>query len=112
MVRRSDAIVLPIYLDTEKEGVGRYRMPPGAYALARKQLDQLAADSGNVVYRARKVKDLEGVYARAIHDLSTVYSIGYRPTTRVRDGSWRAVTIQLIGHPDLAARSKRGYYAK
>jgi Ca-activated chloride channel homolog len=112
IVRRSDAIVLPIYLDTEKEGVSRYRMPPSAYALARQQLDQLAAESGNVVYRARKIKDLEGVYARVIHGLSTVYSIGYRPTNHVRDGSWRAVTVQLVGHSDLALRSKRGYYAK
>jgi VWFA-related protein len=112
IVRRSDAIVLPIYLDTEKEGVIRYRMPPSAYALARQQLDQLAAESGNVVYRARKIKDLEGVYPRVIQSLSTVYSIGYRPTNHVRDGSWRAVTVQLVGHSNLAVRSKRGYYAK
>lgn len=112
VVRRTDAIVLPIYLDTEKEGVSHHRMPASAYALARQHLDQLAAESGNVVYRARKVKDLEGVYARAIHDLSTVYSLGYRSTNRLRDGAWRPVTVQIFGHPDLAVRSKKGYYAK
>jgi VWFA-related protein len=110
--RRSDTIVLPIYLDTEKEGVRQHRMLASAYGLARQQLDQLAAESGNVVYRARKVKDLEGVYTRIMHDLSTVYSIGYIPTTRLRDGLWRTVTVQLIGHPGLVVRSKRGYYAK
>ncbi len=112
IVRRSDTIVLPIYLDTEKEGVRQHRMLATAYGLARQQLDQLAAESGNVVYRARKVKDLEGVYTRIMHDLSTVYSIGYIPTIRVRDGLWRTVTVQLIGHSDLVVRSKRGYYAK
>lgn len=112
VVRRSDSIVLPIYLDTEKEAVGRHRLPASAYAVARQQLNQLAAEGGNTVYRARRVKDLDGVYARAIHDLSTVYSIGYRPTTRLRDGSWRIVRVQLVAHPDLVVHSKRGYYAK
>jgi VWFA-related protein len=112
IVRHSDTIVLPIYLDTEKEGVRQHRMLASAYGLARQQLDQLAAESGNVVYRARKVKDLEDVYTRIMHDLSTVYSIGYIPTIRVRDGLWRTVTVQLIGHSDLVVRSKRGYYAK
>ena len=111
IVRRSDTIVLPIYLDTEKES-NRRSTPPSAYALARQQLAMLAAESGNVVYQARKVKDLEGVYPQVIRDLSTVYSIGYRPTNRARDGSWRAVTVQLIAYPDLVVRAKHGYYGK
>jgi len=111
IVRRSDAIVLPIYLDTEKEA-NQHGTPASAYALARQQLVMLASESGNVVYQARKLKDLEGAYDQVIRDLSTVYSIGYRPETRQRDGAWRAVTVELIGHPELAPRSKRGYYAK
>jgi Ca-activated chloride channel homolog len=110
-VRRSDTIVLPIYLDTVKEG--RHNgTPASAYALAQQQLSELAAESGNSVYQARKVEDLNGVYAQVIRDLSTVYSIGYRPANRVRDGSWRAVAVQLVGRPDLVVRARRGYYAK
>ena len=90
--------MLPIYLDTEKEQDKR-GMLNEAYAMARQQLAMLAAESGNVIYQARKVKDLEGVYQQVIRDLSTVYSIGYRPGNLVRDGSWRAVTVQLVGHP-------------
>lgn len=111
IVRRSDTIVLPIYLDTEKEANPR-STPPSAYALARQQLAMLAAESGNLVYQARKIKDLEGVYPQVIRDLSTVYSIGYRPTDRAHDGSWRAVTVQLVGHPDLVVRARHGYYGK
>jgi hypothetical protein len=65
-----------------------------------------------VIYRARKVKDLEGVYQQVMRDLGTVYSIGYRPENLVREGSWRAVTVQLIGHSELAVRARRGYYTK
>jgi VWFA-related protein len=80
--------------------------------LARKYLNHLADDTGTVMYRARKVKDLDGVYEQVIRDLSMVYSIGYRPTNRARDGAWRTVSVQLVSRPDLAARSKRGYFAK
>ena len=111
IVQRSDSIVLPIYLDTEKDQDRRGNLK-GAYAMARQQLVTLAAETGNEIYRARKVKDLEGVYQQVIRDLSTVYSIGYRPANLVRDGSWREVTVQLTGHPELAVRSKRGYYGK
>ncbi len=111
IVQRSDAIVLPIYLDTEKEAYKLNNLKD-AYALARQQLAMLAAESGNTIYQARKVKDLEGVYERVMRDLSTVYSIGYRPANPVRNGSWRGITVQLVGHPELAVRAKRGYYGK
>ena len=111
IVQAADTIVLPIYLDTEREQDKR-GMITEAYAMARQQLGMLAAESGNEIYRAAKVKDLEGVYEQVIRDLSTVYSIGYRPGNRVRDGSWRAVTVQLPEHRELAVRAKRGYYAK
>jgi VWFA-related protein len=109
VVQRWDTIVLPIYLDTEKETPGT---PKEAYAMARQQLAMLAAESGNEIYRARKLKDLEGVYKKVMDDLSRVYSIGYRPANRTRDGSWRAVKVELVGHPELLVRAKRGYYGK
>lgn len=112
IVQRSDAVVLPIYLDTEKKEYDKLSGLRDAYAMARQQLVMLAAESGNVIYQARKVKDLEGVYEQVIRDLSTVYSIGYRPANRVRDGSWRGITVQLLGHPELAVRAKHGYYGK
>ena len=112
IVRRSESIVLPIYLDTEREMVEQHRSYSEAYSYARQQLAQLAAESGQILYRARKLEDLKGVYEQVIGDLATVYSIGYHPTNKQRDGSWRTVTVQLPGRPFLATRTKRGYYAK
>jgi len=108
-VRRLNTIVVPVYLDTEKES-NPQSTPPLAYAMARDQLVSLALESGNVIYRAARLSDLEKVYAQVIHDLSTVYSIGYRPANRLRDGAWHTVTLQLIDHPELEVRTKRGYY--
>ena len=109
MVRRSDTIVLPIDLDTERES-NWHGTPPAAYAIAREQLALLASESGNQVYQARKLKDLKGVYQHVIRDLSTVYSIGYRPATRKHDGAWHAVTVQLPGRDDFGVRARRGYF--
>ena len=110
VVKHSNSLVLPIYLDTEKEA-NYASTPRSAYAMARQQLVTLAIESGNLIYQARKLKDLENVYPQVMRDLSTVYSIGYRPTHRARDGSWRDVTVQLIGHSELAVRTRQGYYA-
>jgi Ca-activated chloride channel family protein len=111
-VRNSESIVFPIYLDTEKEDVKNFHMPRAAYAQAREQLAGLGSACGTTVYRAEKLKDLDQVYARVIRDLSTVYSIGYRPSNRALDGKWRSVQVQLVSRPNLQARTKRGYYAK
>lgn len=107
--RRSDTIILPIYLETERDK-GARGTPPSAFAIAREQLATLAEEGGNPLYRARKVKDLDGVYEQVIRDLGTVYSIGYRPSNRGREGLWHKVNVRVIGHTDLALRAKRGYY--
>lgn len=114
IVGKSDAIVLPIYLDTEAQMVREHRWfgVENTFVIARQQLALLAAESGSLLYRARKLEDLKGVYEQVIRDLGTVYSIGYNPTNKQRDGSWRAITVQLANRPDLAARTRRGYFAK
>lgn len=111
-VRQSEAIVLPIYLDTEREMVEQYRATERTYLIARQQLAQLATESGSIVYQARQVEDLKGVYEQVIRDLGTVYSLSYRPSKQVRDGAWRTVSVRLVARSELATRTKRGYFAK
>jgi VWFA-related protein len=112
MVRSSESIVIPIYLDTEREMVKQKRATANAYTLAQQQLSELAEESGSLLYRARKVEDLRGIYEQVIRDLGMIYSIGYQPKNKQHDGSWRSISVQLVNRPDLSARSKRGYYAK
>ena len=111
-IRNSESIIFPIYLDTEEENVKRYHVPRAAYAEAREQLGQIATVCGTNLYRAAKLKDLDTVYAQVVRDLTTVYSIGYRPSNKSLDGKWRSVEVQLLNRPELFARTKRGYYAK
>jgi len=111
-IRNSETIVFPIYLDTEAENVKKHHYPPGAYAMAREQLALISAACATPMYRAAKLSDLDKVYAQVVQDLSTVYSIGYRPSNKSLDGKWRSVEVRLVERPDLLARTKRGYYAK
>lgn len=104
-VRRSDALIIPIYLDTGDYFSNRH------VENARKTLELLAEESGGLFYKARKIEDLKGVYAQVIEDLGKVYSLGYKPTNEKRDGSWRAVKIEIPNQPDLKARARPGYYA-
>lgn len=110
-IRDSETIVFPIYLHTEEENVKEHRVPRAAYALAREQLGKMANVCGTPMYRAEKLNDLDKVYEQVVRDLSTVYSIGYRPSNKTLDGKWRSVEVQ-VQRPDLLARTKRGYYAK
>lgn len=111
-IRNSESIIFPIYLDSEEENVKRYHVPRAAYAQAREQLGQIASICGTTLYRAAKLKDLDALYTQVVRDLSTVYSIGYRPSNKSLDGKWRTVEVRLTNRPDLFARTKRGYYAK
>ena len=111
-IRNSETIVFPIYLDTENENRNRHDMLPVTYAMAREQLAQIANTCGTPMYKAARLSDLDQVYAQVVRDLSTVYSIGYRPTNKALDGKWRSVEVRLATRTDLFARTKRGYFAK
>lgn len=111
-IRNSETMIFPIYLNTEEENVKNYHVPRAAYAMAREQLALIATTCGTTLYKAGKLQDLDQVYGQVIRDVSTVYSIGYRPSNRRLDGKWRAVDVELPQRPELLARTKRGYFAK
>lgn len=106
-VRKSDAVVIPIYLDTE----GSDNSPPRTYENARATLRKLADESGGLYYKAKKIEDLNGVYEKVLNDLGKVYSVGYEPSDEKRDGRWRTVKITIPTQPNLVVHTKPGYYA-
>jgi Ca-activated chloride channel family protein len=107
-VRQDNTLIIPIYLDTE----GHDSISHTVYDYARKTLAMLAEESGGLYYKARKIEELNSVYKQVIEDLGKIYSVGYRPTNAKRDGSWRAVKIQILNRPELVPRVRPGYYSK
>lgn len=111
-VREMDGVLYSLWLKTETEysSLSVLDVQPETFDLASDRMDELAYEGGGIFYEVKALADLADAYERVIADLGTVYSIGYRPTNKQRDGKWRAIRVQ-VSRPQAVARGKRGYYA-
>jgi VWFA-related protein len=73
-------------------------------------LKNFAAKSGGRFISTPGGQALREAFAGIAEELSNQYTIGYRPTNRVRDGKWRALEVKL-SRPELTARTRKGYRA-
>ncbi|MBX7221646.1 MAG: VWA domain-containing protein [Blastocatellia bacterium] len=111
-IQESDTLVFPIYLDTEEEAIQENGMKIArAYAIAQRQLNELADSTGGVLFRAARAEDLEGRYDQVIAELRTIYSLGYYPTNIAHDGSFRKIRVR-VNRDEAQIRTRRGYYAR
>lgn len=78
---------------------------------AHDDMQELAENGGGAFYECKALEDLAGAYERVVADLGTLYTLSYRPSNKVRDGSWRTIRVN-VDRPTAVARGKRGYYAK
>ena len=115
LIRRAkefDGVVYSIWTDTQSyEPLSPKDIQQETFDLAHDQLKELADTGGGAFYECEELKDLAGAYDRVVADLGTVYTLSYRPTNKVRDGSWRAIRVN-VNRANSVARGKRGYYAK
>jgi VWFA-related protein len=111
-VREFDGLLYAIWTSTEYEAFSPEDIQPETFDLAGTRMEEFAEAGGGAFYSVERMEDLAGAYERVVADLGTIYSLSYRPTNRVRDGSWRAIRLRLPRHGNAVARGKRGYYAK
>src|SRR5216683_2981822 len=81
---------------------------------ARKVLEQIAAASGGLAYFPENVDDVHNICEQVAHDIRNQYVLAYYPTNTQRDGTFRAIQVQVIpprGRGKLLARTRNGYYA-
>ncbi|HEV7903883.1 MAG TPA: VWA domain-containing protein [Pyrinomonadaceae bacterium] len=111
-VREFDGVLYTLWLDTETEysSLSELDVQPETFDLAHDRMKELADAGGGIFYEVEALEDLAGAYERVVADLGTVYSIGYRPANKQRDGKWRAIRV-AVARPNAVARGKRGYYA-
>ena len=82
------------------------------YNLARKEMNDLAKTSGGRSFEAATLADARAAFARVAADIGTLYSIGYYPTNKARDGKFRSIKLEVRGLKDKAeVRARDGYYA-
>jgi VWFA-related protein len=111
-VRELDGVLYSLWLETETEysSLSVLDVQPETFDLAHDRMKELADAGGGIFYEVESLDDLAGAYERVVADLGTVYSIGYRPTNKQRNGKWRAIRV-AVSRPNAVARGKRGYYA-
>jgi VWFA-related protein len=99
-VRRSDVLVYTISLRTDEHD----RVAP-VWQMAR-----LAYDTGGQAVAVRDLAGLTQIYEDIGVELLHLYRLAYVPSTPVRDGSWRSVSVR-VPTKDLVIRTRSGYYA-
>jgi VWFA-related protein len=115
MIRRAkefDGVIYSIWTDTQTyQPLSPLDIQQETFDLAHDQMEELAEAGGGAFYECQKLADLSGAYDRVVADLGTLYTLAYRPTNKIRDGSWRAIRV-TVNRPNAVARGKRGYFAK
>src|SRR5690349_9204139 len=82
------------------------------YNLARREMNDLAKASGGRTFNASSLSDARAAFARVAADIGTLYSLGYYPTNKARDGKFRSIKLEVRGLKDKAqVRARDGYYA-
>ena len=82
------------------------------YNLARREMNELSKASGGRSFVASNLADARNAFARVAADIGTLYSIGYYPSNKVRDGKFRSINLQVRGLKEKAQiRARDGYYA-
>jgi Ca-activated chloride channel family protein len=82
------------------------------YNLARREMNDLARTSGGRSFEAATLADARTAFARVAADIGTLYSLGYYPTNKARDGKFREIKLEVRGVKDKAqVRARDGYYA-
>ena len=109
--REFDGVIYTIWTETQSyEPLSPGDIQQATFDLAHDQMKEIADEGGGAFYECFKLEDLAGSYDRVVADLGTLYTLSYRPTNKVRDGSWRAIRV-TVSRPGAVARGKRGYFA-
>jgi VWFA-related protein len=114
-----DVTIYPIYFSSQNHynkigllfGSNGSLMGNDNRRAARKQLDDLAEQTGGEVFSAQREEELEGAYKRVASELHTLYSLAYSPDKLKHNGEFRKISVK-IGRDGAVAKTRRGYYDK
>src|SRR5205823_1636230 len=105
-IQKTDTVIYTIGLLSEESKKTAKR--------AKRALEQIAQASGGLSYFPENVEDVHSICEQVAHDIRNQYTLAYYPTNTKRDGTFRAVQVEIIpprGRGKLVARTRYGYYA-
>jgi Ca-activated chloride channel family protein len=98
--------------ELDKEG-GFIRKSPREKAVDL--INRLAKETGGRAFFPESLSDLPKIAAEIVRDMRTQYVVGYYPTNKVRDGSFRAIRVTVADAPGKDKRialTRNGRIAK
>ncbi|HEX2715651.1 MAG TPA: VWA domain-containing protein, partial [Candidatus Acidoferrales bacterium] len=105
--QRSDAAIYAVGLLSQESKRAAKR--------ARQALTMLAQATGGLAFFPEGAQDAEAICTQIAHDIRNQYTLAYYPTNINKDGSFRAVHVDVIpprGRGKLSVRTRTGYYAQ
>jgi Ca-activated chloride channel family protein len=76
-----------------------------------RRLYEFSAQTGGAVYVPHTNAELAEAFKQIATDLSQQYVLSYYPAGNLRDGRFRAFTLNVKTRPGLRVRTRKGYYA-
>jgi Ca-activated chloride channel homolog len=110
VAQQSDAAIYAIGVFSEDDR----KHAKGDVRKAKKDLTTLAEATGGLAFFPDNLEQVEPICTQVAHDIRNQYTIGYYPTNTARDGTFRAVQVQLLppkGRGKMSVRTRTGYYA-
>ena len=108
--QQSDATIYAIGVFSDEDRKRQKKMVRNS----KKQLTTLADATGGVAYFPENLEQVQAICTQVAHDIRNQYTLGYYPSNTAKDGSFRAVQVQLIppkNRGKLSIRTRTGYYA-
>jgi Ca-activated chloride channel family protein len=99
-------------LEENDQRGGLFKKPPSKKA--KEALEKFAEITGGQAYFPKSLDEVEELVKDIAHDLRNHYTLGYTPTNRKLDGSWREIRVKVNPPKNVSkvsVRSKQGYYA-
>ena len=105
-IQKSNVVVYTIGLFSDEDKKNRKK--------AVRALKEIADASGGIAYFPENVEDVHNICEQVAKDIRNQYTLAYYPTNVRKDGTYRAVQVEVIpprGRGKLSARTRNGYFA-
>jgi VWFA-related protein len=105
--QKSDALIYAVGLLGKESG--------GSARRAREALTRLSVATGGLAFFPEALHDVQSICTQIAHDIRNQYVLAYYPSNSKRDGSFRAINVEVIpprGKGKLSVRTRTGYYAQ
>jgi Ca-activated chloride channel family protein len=78
---------------------------------AERRMEQLAGQTGGVVYLPKTTNELDLAFQQIAADLAHQYVLSYYPGEERRDGRFHVIDLSVRARKDVRVRARKGYYS-